>query len=609
MAMQTNSNDAIQRLKQLHLSQLITLSLVAALAAGCGGKDPALPNEASSVPLSNGASNPTTPPAPTSPTTPISPTSPASAPTPPASSPTPPASAPPPPPVATTPFQPAPVQARVLLSGQYKNAVNDLLGQAAANAVTPLEDTLLNGSSAVGSSTLSLSRTAIERYEKNALDAAKAALADKAFRAKLVPCTATGATDDACMSTVVSSFGARAFRRALTADELSTWKAVAKSAASSYSSFDKGVEFAIAGMLQSPQFLYITEQGEPDAQRGGMLRYTSTEMASRLSFFLLGTTPPDALLASAAKGELASADGVRAQAKALLDMPQARTALNTWFAEWLSLSDLATAGKDNTLYPAYDAALAASMKEESLQLFNAVATDAKRSFLDIFDANFSFVDPALAKHYGITAPSASGFARVDWPAGSPRLGMLTQAAFLSVMAHPVDTSPTLRGKLIRERMLCQPIGAPPPDVITSLTPAPGAPPKTVRERLQQHAIEPRCQGCHSQMDPIGLGFEQFDAVGRFRTTENNMTVDASGSLDKAGSFKDAHGLAALLKADARVPLCITRSVFRHAAAHVEQAGEEPSLQAVEKAARTQGFNMRALLVELVASDAFRYTTR
>jgi hypothetical protein len=599
MTIQTTPTGPAPQARRKSMHGLIALAAATTFLVACGGTEKSVAVDANGSPASSGTPSPAPVPAPPPVTSTPTPT-PAPAPAP--------APAPVPPPVAQAPFQPAPLQARVLLSWQYKNAVNDLLGQAAANAVSPLEDALLNGSSAVGSSTLTLSRTAVESYEKNALDAAKAALADSASRAKLITCTPASATDDACLNTVISRFGAQAFRRALTAEELNSWKAVGKASATAYSSFDKGVEFAVAGMLQSPQFLYVAEQGEADAQRGGMLRYTSTEMATRLSFLLLGSTPPDALLASAAKGELANADGVRAQAKALLDMPQARTALNAWFAEWLSLNELATAGKDNTLYPGYNNALAASMKEESLQLFNALAFDAKRSFLDIFDANFSFVDAALAKHYGITAPAANGFARVDWPADSARAGVLTQAAFLSVMAHPVDTSPTLRGKLIRERMLCQPIGAPPPDVITSLTPAPGAPPKTVRERLQQHATEARCQGCHSQMDPIGLGFEQFDAVGRFRTKENNTTVDASGSLDAAGSFKDARGLATLLKADARVPLCITRSVFRHAAGHVEQTGEEPSLQAVEKAARTQGFNLRALLVELVASDAFRYAS-
>jgi hypothetical protein len=510
---------------------------------------------------------------------------------------------------SAAPFAAAPLQARVLLSYQYRNAVGDLLGDAARNAVKPGDDALLNGSSAVAAASLAVSRAAVEGYEANAFAAAQAAMADNAAKARLIPCTPASATDDACMTTVISKAGERAFRRPLTTEELNTWKTLAKSVAAAYGNFNKGVEFALAGLLQSPQFLYLAEQGADDPKMPGMLKYTGLEMASRLAFFLLGSTPPDSLLAAARAGLLDTADGVRAQAALLLDMPAARGAQDRLFGEWLGLDDLTRVGKDAALYPGFNSALAQAMRQESLLTINAITADAKRSLLDIFDANFTYINQPLAAHYGYTAPATNDFTRITLPADSPRAGVLTQAAFLSAMAHPVETSPTLRGKLVRERLLCEPVPAAPPDVVTVLAPTPATANATLRQRLSAHVSEPRCAGCHNAMDPIGFGFEKFDAVGRFRTTEKNQAIDSSGRLDSNTTFKEAAELARLLKADPRVSSCVTRVVYRHASGHVELAGEEASLQAVERSALAQGFSFRALLIELVASDAFRYAKK
>jgi Protein of unknown function (DUF1588)/Protein of unknown function (DUF1592)/Protein of unknown function (DUF1585) len=300
---------------------------------------------------------------------------------------------------------------------------------------------------------------------------------------------------------------------------------------------------------------------------------------------------------------------VRTQAALLLDMPAARNAQDRLFGEWLGLDDLARVGKDAALYPGFNSTLAQAMKQESLLTISAITADAKRNVLDIFDANFTYINKPLAAHYGYTAPASSDFVRMDLPANSPRAGVLTQAAFLAAMAHPVETSPTLRGKLVRERLLCEPVPAAPPDVITTLAPTPANANATLRQRLSAHVSDPRCASCHNAMDPIGFGFEKFDAVGRFRTTEKNQAIDSSGRWDNTANFKEAAELVRLLKADARLPACVTKVVYRHAVGHIEQAGEEASLQAVERNALAQGFSFRALLIEMVASDAFRYAKK
>jgi hypothetical protein len=578
-----------------HISgKAASLLAVCALLAACGG-DKLDEGGAAPPPTANS-------PAPSPGASPVPSATPSASP-----APTPSASASPSP--VPTPFSAAPLQARVLLSYQYANAVGDLLGPVARAAVKPADDAIINGSSSVGAASLAVSRAAVETFESNAFAAAQAAMADAAIKAKLITCKPASPTDDACLSTVLTSFGNRAFRRAITAEELTAWKNVAKSAATAYSSFDKGVEFAVAGMLQSPTFMYLAEQGVADAQRPGMVKYTGHEMAARMAFFLLGSTPPDSLLSAAAGGQLDTVAGVRAQAAALLDTPAARGALDRLFGEWLAFDEVTHVGKDSALYPGFNKTLAQAMRQESLLTINAIAADSKRNFLDIFDANFTYVNKALAAHYGYAAPATDDFIRIDLPAGSPRAGVLTQAAFLAAMAHPVETSPTLRGRLVRERLLCESVPAAPPDVITMLAPTPNSATTTLRQRLAVHVSEPRCAGCHNAMDPIGFGFEKFDSVGKFRTTEKNLPIDASGSLDSARKFNDAAELIKLLKADARLPSCVTRVVYRHAVGHVETAGEQPSLDAVARNAMVQGFSFRSLLVELVASDAFRYAKK
>jgi hypothetical protein len=485
------------------------------------------------------------------------------------------------------------------------------LGAEARAAAKPPADITIDGYATVGSSMLALPAVAVEAYEASAYAAVQATLASTAARAQLIPCKPTGPADEACLGTVLERVGSKAFRRALTAPELDTWKKVGRAAATAFSNFDRGVEFAVAGLLQSPNFLYVAEQGEPDAKVPGAVRYTSVEMASRLSFFLLGTTPPEALLAVARNNGLSTADQVRAQALALLELPQARAALNPLFQEWLDLEGvLDGGGKDSKAFPTFNTALAKSMIEETTRFLGDIAFDSKRNFHDILDARFTYVDKALAAHYGLAAPTAAGFTRVELPANGPRGGVLTQAAFLSAQAHPIEPSPTLRGKLVRERLLCQAVPEPPPDVpIVLEDPPPNSEPRTLRERLNQHMTDPTCRGCHQITDPIGFGFQNFDAIGRFRTTELNRPIDASGSLDTRGNFTDARGFSVLLKGDPRLTSCITRTAFRFAAGHIELDSEDSSLDAVERATQQKGFNFKAWLAEIAASDAFRFAKK
>lgn len=505
------------------------------------------------------------------------------------------------------PFEPAPLSVRRLLGWQYRQAIVDLLGAAAGEAVAPPPDSAVNGFDSIGAAQLALSPAAVNAYERSAFAAAQAALGG-AGRTALVGCSPRSAADAECLRAFLTRFGRRAWRRPLSAEELNAWGAVGQQAASAYSDFYRGVEFTVAGLLQSPHFLYLVEVGEPDPANPSRLRLTGYELASRMSFFLAGTTPGEELLAAAERGELATAEGLRAQARRLLEQPEARQALARFFDEHLHLRELPGLAKDPAAFPMFNEALGSAMREETQRLLEEVVWTADRDFREAFDADYTYVNPALASLYGLSNGPKSGFARVQLPGG--RGGLLGQASFLSYSAHTTTSSPTLRGKFIRERILCEPVAAPPSNVDTSFpAPKPGEPPRTMREKLVEHQRNPACAGCHQLMDPIGLGLESFDAVGRFREEDNGATIDPTGVFDRAGQFIGPRQLGRLLREDERTVTCLSRNVFRMATGHVDTWGEQRSLVEVDKAFQRAGYRMKELLVEIVASDAFRYASQ
>jgi hypothetical protein len=496
------------------------------------------------------------------------------------------------------PFMPAPLRPRLLLGAQYRNAVSDLLGPEAARAVTPPRDVVVNGLSAIGASSLEISSAQVSDAEANAYLAAQAALAARA--GALVACAPASSTDAACMRRVAEQLVPLAFRRPASSDELTRWTDVGVAAARASDDFRKGVEFLVAGLLQSPHFLYLEELGEPDPADSTRRRLTANELASRLSFFLTNAPPDEALRAAAASGELTDVGVLRAQAARLLETPRARAAAAFFFDELLELRGLSHLAKDSARFPGFDVALGASMAEETHRTLLAAAFDEAGDFRDVFTTTRTFVDAPLARHYGL-GPVA-GWTRVDAAPG--RAGILTQAGFLSLMSHPSANSPTHRGRFIREKLMCQTIPAPPPNVSTTLPPTAPGTRRTLRQRLAVHMAAPACSGCHTLMDPPGFAFEGFDAVGQRQSTDDGLPVDTSGDLDGA-TFSDAAGLMATLHDDPRVTRCLTRTLFRHATGHVDLASEARPLKAAHDAFAAAGFRYQSLLLELVTSEAFR----
>lgn len=503
----------------------------------------------------------------------------------------------------TTPsgFEPPAPTMRRLLVRQYVHSIVDLLGPAAGEAAVPPADQPLNGFDSVGASQLNVGDAAVVDYEKSARAAATAAVTSNQKIGDYLTCTPTGPTDEACLETFVRSFGRLAFRRPITGEEVDDLVNVGMAASEAYGSFDSAVEYVIATTLQSPSFVYQIEMGE---EADGVRQLTGLEMATRLSFFLLDTTPSGELLDRAEAGDLDSTEGIRLVAEELVERPEARGTVTAMYDEILGLRDLWTVAKSTELYPEFSPSLAASMREETLRLVENIVWDKDADFSELFTADYTFVNAELAALYGVEAPPDGEWAEVPTPEGQPRAGFFGQASFLSTQAHIELTSPTLRGKFVRERLLCQSINPPPNDVVTEFPDDTGL--KTMRQRLQVHQENASCAACHSLTDPIGLSFENFDAIGRYRTMENDVTIDASGTFDEGQTFADGGELAAILTSDPAFVECTVRNVYRSALGRIEGNGEDIVVEDLIQRFDENGRSMRGLLVELAASEAFRY---
>jgi hypothetical protein len=496
----------------------------------------------------------------------------------------------------------APTGAQRLTSAQYRNVIRDVFG---AQVVVPPAldpDTSQSGFLSVGASFTSISDRGIEEYETAAYSVASQAMADDGIRAKLLACTPSGPGDEACARQSLAPLGRRLWRRPLEDAELATLGAVVGKAGTTLGDFNKGFEFGIAALLQSSSYLFRPAVGEVDPASGER-RYTALEMATRLSFFLTNSGPDDELLDAAAGGDLLTDRGLAEQAQRLLALPAARGAVRNFFTEYLGLDSLLQLSKDPKIFTTFSPEIGPAAREETLRLIEYHLFDIDADYRDLFTTHTTFVNPKLASMYEVPAPDPVNFARVELPDDGPRRGLLGHLSFLALNAHPVSSSATLRGKFIRTRFLCNTIPSPPVNVNTAL-PEPTGTARTLRERVQQHLTDPSCKNCHLRMDPIGLGFENFDGIGRFRTKDNGAPIDASGDLDGA-AFTDALSLGQTLHDHPDVGPCLARNLYRYATSFAESAADEPTILALAQEFRVTGYKVRPLMLAIALSPAFR----
>jgi hypothetical protein len=484
-----------------------------------------------------------------------------------------------------------PASLRLLTIAQYRNAIEDLFGaDTLAKATVELEpDARLNGLSAIGAGVTAVSPRATELYQQAAEAIAGAVLADGA-RAAQVACEPQQA---GCLEGFVGRVGRRAWRRTLAPEETARYVALARRSGDLWA----GVRLALATLLQSPNFLYRVELGRPDPSAAGQRLLDSFEVASRLAFFLTNRPPDDALLDAAARGALGP-DELRVHAMRLLSSPRAVAAVESFYGDYLGLADLADLTK---AAPAFTPSLRAAMRDESLRTLRALTFEEGRDLREVFTTRTTFVTGELARFYGVPAPAGAEPGRIELPAAGPRAGLLMHAGLLALNAHENSTSPTRRGKFVREILLCQSIPDPPPNVDTTLPAT--APVNTTRGRVEAHQANPACATCHALMDPIGLGFERFDAAGAYRDRENGNAIDASGALD-GGAFGGALELVQALSRHADVPGCFVTTLLRQAAGAVLETPGERAVAGALAERFAAALDLRALLLGVVTHPAF-----
>ncbi len=494
-------------------------------------------------------------------------------------------------------LSPGPAPLRRLTRQEYDSTVAELAGDTTA----PGRD-FPPEARALGFNNIADAQT-VTTLLAEAYKAAAEGIAERAT-ASLSTLLGCSETESACIDGFIQRFGSRAYRRPLAPAEAARLRATYDWGVQNASARD-GVEMVMEVVLQSPDFLYRPELGGAEAAPG-ILRLSSYEMATRLSYLLRGSLPDQLLLDEAAADRLQTAEQVRAQAERLLAAPEARATFKSFHRQWLDLERVPLLERSPSEYPGYTEAIPALIQQETEEFIDHVLWEDGGRLATLFTAPYTFVDSTLASFYGLTAPSGTGFSKVATDPAR-RAGLLTQPSLLALHAEPLQTSPVHRGLFVRESLLCQFLPPPPANLV--ITPPELDPKLTTRQRFSQHSADAACASCHAQIDPVGLGFEHFDAVGRWRDTENGLPVDATGNLinsDVDGAFDGAVELATKLASSEQVAGCMMTQWARFTYGRSETPEDACSLEHSKLAFASSQHDIKRLVIALTSTDAFLY---
>jgi hypothetical protein len=418
------------------------------------------------------------------------------------------------------------------------------------------------------------------------------------------------AEEQACATKIISKMARLAYRRPVSSADVSTLMAFYADGRKQGGNFDSGIQFALERMLVDPDFLLRVVR-DPASKQGvdanGTYALSNIEIASRLSFFLWSSIPDDQLLTLAERGQLTNPATLEKETRRMLADPRAVDALvNNFAAQWLNLRRVEEVVVDPDKYPNYDLSLLQGFRKES-ELFVGSTIEEDRSVVDLLDADYTFVNERVARHYGIPGVSGSRFRRVSLPDHTKRGGLLGEGALLATTSYPDRTSPVLRGKWLLNNIFGLPIPPPPPGVDTNLTEnRPGAAPKTIRERLEQHRKVPTCASCHSVIDPLGFALENFDVIGGWRTIdEAGKPVDASGATLGGQKIEGLTGLRSLLLAQPeQFPRTVTEKLLAYALGRRIDYYDQPAVRKIVRDATAQNYRWSSLIIGIVESPSF-----
>ncbi len=483
---------------------------------------------------------------------------------------------------------------RRLTSAEYATTVRDLLGVEVDAALLLPEDWRKPFDNDYTDQLAS--QALIEGAELLAADVAALALNTANSRDAVVGCQPEGVTDVACLRTFLTAFGRRALRRPLTADELDRYAGLLAEAETS-GDFYGAVNVALRVFLQHPEFLYRVERGTPVDGAPGVFRLGDHELAVRLSYFIWGSTPSDLLLDLADAGELHTPAQLVAAAEDMLSDERAHSRVGRFHALWLGYEQLP-----------HSPELSTAMQAETQALIDRVVFEEELPWQDLLRAKETFVDATLATHYGLVPPPNGAGAQWVSYGASGRQGLLSHGTFLSAAARIDDSSPTKRGRLVRDRLLCQTINPPPPEAmvdVDNVQPPDGMCKETWYR--EEHA-KGGCAGCHDLMDPIGLGLERYDNRGAYRTVEQDIPtceISGEGSFD-GQPFSGPAELSNLLLEHGGLNACVTRQVYRFAMGRtiLGKYDEQFVRSVVDELGAKGDIELKALVVRIVGDEAF-----
>jgi hypothetical protein len=431
----------------------------------------------------------------------------------------------------------------------------------------------------------------------------------------VLTCTPTAgdtASESACLTTFLNTFGLKAYRRPLTATETSGLQALYQTGRTTLAlDFNGAIGLLVEEMLQSPGFLYHWEEGPSktvyDTTNPNVIQLDPYAMASRLSYFLTSTMPDQTLLAAAAAGQLSTADQVTAQAQRLLQTSSASSAVQNFFEQLLQMTNLPSVSKDPTTYPTYAPPLETAMDTEFRTFFSSNILTGSGLFSDLFTSKSSVVNQDLAAVYGLTGITGTTMQPVTLDAN--RSGFLTMPAFLTLNGASNDSNGIYRGHAVYMQLLCNALTVPQNVLIP--TPAAPMPGQTMRQVLDVHGTNACAISCHAPMDGFGFAFENYDGVGQYRTTDNGSPVNAVSSVTLDGTMQTVNSgvaLASLLSTSNEARQCFATQWVRYAVGRPDTADDTASIGAAYSTFETAKFNVRNLLAGVAASRTFRFRT-